>query len=362
MRKFFTHSDPVMPVHIPRVVVETAVAQGVGRDALFEHTGMAPDMLDSPDTRMTFVQHALFMANALRLTNNPALGLDVGRNLGFPQLGVVGLAIMTSPTVGEALQAAIRYHSLINPYWRLALRVEGTRAILGFEELIPFGPLEVFTMDIAISAFDRQGRALAGRPLPVRVLRLSSAQPDHAEKYRTIYDAPILFEQAVREAEFDADVLEQPVPFADPATAKLTAQLCDELAAREEPPEGLVSQVRNLLMAAPGRPPGPKELAQTLQTSSRSLSRSLKSMGVSYQELLDESRRLRAEEWVRTTPMPFDDIAERLGFSDVRSFRRAFKRWTSRTPGEYREAVTALRVAEASIGRPASARDKLSSE
>jgi AraC-like DNA-binding protein len=60
--------------------------------------------------------------------------------------------------------------------------------------------------------------------------------------------------------------------------------------------------------------------------------------------------------------MPFDDIAERLGFSDVRSFRRAFKRWTSRTPGEYREAVTALRVAEASIGRPASARDKLSSE
>ena len=352
MRKFFTHSDPVMPVHIPRVVVETAVAQGVDRDALFENTDMAPDMLDSPDTRMTFVQHALFMANALRLTDNPALGLDVGKNLGFPQLGVVGLAIMTSPTVGEALQAAIRYHSLINPYWRLALRVEGTRATLAFEELIPFGPLEVFTMDIAISAFDRQGRALAGRALPVRVLRLCSARPDHADRYRAIYDAPILFEQPAREAEFDADVLEQPVPFADPATAKLTAQLCDALAAREDPPEGLVTQVRTLLLAAPGRPPGPRDLAQALQTSSRSLSRSLKSMGSSYQELLDESRRIRAEEWVRTTPMPFEAIAERLGFSDVRSFRRAFKRWTSRTPGEYREAVTALRVAEASLGAP----------
>ena len=105
----------------------------------------------------------------------------------------------------------------------------------------------------------------------------------------------------MREAEFDADVLGQPVPFADPATAKLTAQLCDDLAAREEPPEGLVSQVRNLLMAAAGRPPGPKELAQALQTSSRSLSRSLKSMGASYQELLDGSVWLEVRRPLPTT-------------------------------------------------------------
>jgi AraC-like DNA-binding protein len=65
-------------------------------------------------------------------------------------------------------------------------------------------------------------------------------------------------------------------------------------------------------------------------------------MGTSYLELLDESRRFRAQEWVRATHMTFEEIAERLGFSDVRSFRRAFKRWTGRTPGDVREAPDAL--------------------
>jgi AraC-like DNA-binding protein len=59
-------------------------------------------------------------------------------------------------------------------------------------------------------------------------------------------------------------------------------------------------------------------------------------MNTSYMELVDESRKARAEEWVRGTPMTFEHIASELGFSNVRSFRRAFKRWTGRTPGAMR--------------------------
>src|SRR5689334_9237741 len=105
MRKFFTHTDQVVPVHHPRVLVETAVGQGVCRQALFENTGVAPAMLEHPETRLSYLQYGALIHNALKLTGNPALGLDVGKNTGFPQMGVVGLAIMTSPTVGTALDA-----------------------------------------------------------------------------------------------------------------------------------------------------------------------------------------------------------------------------------------------------------------
>ena len=60
-----------------------------------------------------------------------------------------------------------------------------------------------------------------------------------------------------------------------------------------------------------------------------------------YQALAEQSRRARALEWVSTTAMTFDQIAGQLGFSDVRSFRRAFKRWTGSTPNEYRDASRA---------------------
>jgi AraC-like DNA-binding protein len=61
-------------------------------------------------------------------------------------------------------------------------------------------------------------------------------------------------------------------------------------------------------------------------------------MGTSYQTLLENSRRTRALEWVTATTLTFDEIAKRLGFSDVRSFRRAFKRWTGHTPGDHRRS------------------------
>jgi AraC-like DNA-binding protein len=59
-------------------------------------------------------------------------------------------------------------------------------------------------------------------------------------------------------------------------------------------------------------------------------------MKTSYQELLDEARLARADAWLRYTHMTTVEIAEQLGFGDVRSFRRAFKRWTGRTPNAIR--------------------------
>jgi transcriptional regulator GlxA family with amidase domain len=84
-----------------------------------------------------------------------------------------------------------------------------------------------------------------------------------------------------------------------------------------------------------GRPPDLEELARVLQTSTRSLRRSLQVMGGSYLELLDESRRVRAEEWVRATQMTFEQIAE-AWVSATCAASGAFKRWTGITPSDFR--------------------------
>jgi len=43
-----------------------------------------------------------------------------------------------------------------------------------------------------------------------------------------------------------------------------------------------------------------------------------------------------AAEYLKTTKMTTEDIAALVGFSDAANFRRAFKRWTGKTPSEYR--------------------------
>jgi AraC-like DNA-binding protein len=66
------------------------------------------------------------------------------------------------------------------------------------------------------------------------------------------------------------------------------------------------------------------------------LRRQLDRQGTSFRELVDELRAQIAVKYLRETVMTNDDIAVALGFSDAANFRHAFRRWTSKTPSQFR--------------------------
>ncbi|HVW25765.1 MAG TPA: AraC family transcriptional regulator [Polyangiaceae bacterium] len=336
MKKFFTHADLVVPPHHPRALVETAVRQGADRAALLANTGVTPSMLESPDARISYQQFGLLARNALELTRNPALGLDYGGSMRLSQMGMLGLALMSSQTVGAALAAALRHYRTLSPAWDLVLEVQNGCATLSAEETIPLAPFRPFATEGLLAAFAALGATLYGGALPVRALRLAYPRPEYAERYRAFLGFEPVFDAKVTEVDFDAALLDAPIIGADPATAALAEQYCHERAPVAPGVNGLLAQARRVLAAPHGPPPDLEQLARILQTSTRTLRRSLQNMNTSYSELLEESRRARAEEWVRGTAMSFEQIAHELGFSNVRSFRRAFKRWTGDTPGAAR--------------------------
>ncbi|HKU37831.1 MAG TPA: AraC family transcriptional regulator [Polyangiales bacterium] len=341
MRKYFTHLDPVVPVHHPRVLVETAAALGADRAQLLENVGISDATLASPEARISYRQYGILTGNALRLTGNSALGLDYGRNIRAAQMGPLGLALMNSPNLGAAIDALLRHSHSLLPAFDLALRVEGEHAILSATETLSLDPFRVFSTEAVLASIDVQIRSIVGSAWKVRAVRLQYPQPEHAARYAELFEAEILFDQPANEIEFDASLLSTQIAFADPATAKLAEQFCAEQLGPHVA-EGLLGQVRKLLDSARGPLPNLDQLSRTLQTSPRTLRRSLHAMGTSYQTLLENSRRTRALEWVTATTLTFDEIAKRLGFSDVRSFRRAFKRWTGHTPGDHRRGPKTL--------------------
>lgn len=335
MKKFFTHRDAVVPMHHPRVLLETAALQGAERSALLEGTGIKLDMLGSPDARISYFQFGVLIGNALKLTNNPALGLDVGRATTLSHMGMLGLALMSSPTLGEAIGVLLRRYRALAPAFELDFRLEGNLAMLIAREAIPL-PYLRFSIEMLFTALEAQGRKLIGGPLPIRQLRFAFPEPGHATRYREIADVPILFDQDVNEAAFDVSALSASIAGADPATALLAERYCEQADPAVLTPEGLLAQVRRQLENLRGPAPHLDDLAASLQTSGRSLRRFLHSMGTSYQALLDASQQARAREMVRRSDMGLDQISAELGFSSVRAFRRAFKRWTGTSPAAFR--------------------------
>ncbi|HEX2676011.1 MAG TPA: AraC family transcriptional regulator, partial [Polyangiales bacterium] len=280
----------------------------------------------------------------LRLTGNSGLGLDLGLRVGPSNLGMLGLAAMSSPNARGAIELAIRYYRLIAPFWDLSLDVADGRAEFVVREAIPLQAMHVFASEIVIVSSVGISRALLGEEAPLLALELDYAKPPHARRYsEEITAAPIRFGQPVTRIVFDADVLERKLPSFDPATMRAAERQCEANLATSGITESLVTRVRRLLEASPGQYPSLSELAKALQTSERTLRRDLVEMGTSYQALVGIARSKHATELLTTTNKSINEIAEELGFSEGRALRRAFKRWTGRTAARYRQDARAER-------------------
>lgn len=336
-RTYLTHDDHVVPMHFPRLLVEVAAEQCADRAGLLHDTGMTAAMLDSPDARISFRQYARLCRNAIRLTDNPGLGIDLGTRVRPPNLGMLGLAAMSCPDAKTAIDIGLRFYRLLAPFWDLSLEsAQGVSRIV-VREASPLLTLRVFATEVLLGSWMSVGRYVVGRDLPLLGIELGYPKPPHAKRYKEITEAPVWFGRSVTTVQFDSALLDQKLLSQDPATMRAAERYCEVGLSAAGGSEGLAAKVRRALESSPGNYPTLPKLAKSLQTSERTLRRDLVDMGTSYQSMLDIVRCKHATELLVGTDMSINDIAERLGFSEGRALRRAFKRWTGLTADKYRK-------------------------
>ncbi len=78
------------------------------------------------------------------------------------------------------------------------------------------------------------------------------------------------------------------------------------------------------------------DVAAQLGISGTTLRRRLRQDHTSYQYLLDRARQYRCEQLLRETWLPGKCVADELGYLEVNSFYRAFRRWTGANYSAYR--------------------------
>jgi AraC family mar-sox-rob regulon transcriptional activator len=79
-----------------------------------------------------------------------------------------------------------------------------------------------------------------------------------------------------------------------------------------------------------------ESVAETLGISCTTLRRRLRNDHTSYQFLLDRARQYRCEARLRERWLPGKCLADELGYLEINSFYRAFRRWTGLTYSEYK--------------------------
>lgn len=178
------------------------------------------------------------------------------------------------------------------------------------------------------------------RPLEVC---FQGPQPADLEPYRQLFQAPLRFGAPRYALLFREADVNMPLPTANEALAQLHDRFAGEYLSRFADSRVMHRARQILCRLLPQGEPRREAVAQALCLSERTLQRRLQEAGGSFQQLLDDTRRDLAEQYLAQPDLAPLEIAYLLGFADPSNFYRAFKRWFGVTPGEYRLAARARR-------------------
>ena len=70
---------------------------------------MSEAQIDDPRSVMTTAQHFQLLHNLIATANRPGLGLAIGQSAKIEGLGILGFAMLSAPSLLEALQVGARY-------------------------------------------------------------------------------------------------------------------------------------------------------------------------------------------------------------------------------------------------------------
>ena len=135
----------------------------------------------------------------------------------------------------------------------------------------------------------------------------------------------------------ESAALALPIVKADPGLCAVLDRHAEGLIAKYSRNDTLVEQVRTMIKdELSGGNASVERIADSLSMSGRTLQRKLREHGTSHQELLDQMRRDLALRYLQEPEMAICEVAYLLGFSESSALHRAFKRWTGKTPKEFR--------------------------
>jgi len=270
------------------------------------------------------------------LAEDPSVGVKSGTETKMERFHPMALAVLSTANFGTAIDRAARYKKICAPE-EIVSEVEGNEWSIQFRYLLTADAAPKILIEYAFAwvlTIGRQGSGTLIKPLRVEFM-----QPrKHVKALAQHFGCPVLCGASRNAIIFRAD--DRDCPFMtknDELLDALEPQLENELK-QMTGTESLVDLVRGAIQQQiAGSRPTTDSIAQDLRMSSRTLQRRLQEAGTSFQQVLDDTRRQMARQYLEHSVLELSETAYLLGYEEVASFGRAFRGWERSTPYAWRE-------------------------
>jgi AraC-like DNA-binding protein len=273
---------------------------------------------------------------AIRLLDEPALGLRLASRLNIGHHGDVGYIAMSSPDVQTAIERAFRYAGLRTGWVSMTFRFDGEYGLLELASSTNCSETQRFLAEMGIYCCFDAVRFCLGGQVSGFMFEFSHPRPEYASIYENTFEGDIRFGADATRLLIPKETLARPVTSADPRLAAIVEQSCESKMRQLDSGKRYRTQVRTKLLLATGGFPSQEEIAKALGVTPRTLRNYLRQEGTTYRALAEDSRRELARQYLTESSLTTGRIAELLGYSAPTHFARAFRRWFGQSPAAYR--------------------------
>jgi AraC-like DNA-binding protein len=194
--------------------------------------------------------------------------------------------------------------------------------------------------ELAFSQLYLQTKSLVAKPTEGVKVHFSYPKPAHFGVYEQNWPVPMEFNQEYTQIFLPDQWLRQRVRTGDPSTNVLFNHQCEELVSGMAEVDETTAVIRRLLIHSAGSFLSISELAEKLHVTERTLRRRLTAEGTDFRTILDDIRNKLAQNYLSKTSLSVAEIADLLNYSEATNFHRAFQRWNSTTPADYRQQAS----------------------
>lgn len=309
---------------------------GVPRSTMLRDAHISESALMNPATQVDAHQELAVIRNLVRASaDRPGIGLDVGIRYRVTTFGIFGFACISSPTLRDAIELALRYLDLSFTFCIPIVDVSATEIRMTLDSTRVPSDVRQFLIERDLTAIFTVIGDILSAPLQLTGLELDVSEPSYAARFEQIMGIRPVFGMPTNTAAFSPEYLDRPLPQANQHTVALCEAQCRVLVAARRERVGFAHEVRERLTRIGGAL-DMDTVAGEMGMSTRSLRRRLADAGTSFRALREEVLETLAVEMLETGALSVEDVAVRLGYAEASSFIYAFKQWTGTTPFTYK--------------------------
>jgi len=315
------------------------VIESYGQDPepYFRRARIDPRLLNDPNARLNLTSVDKIYHELYESENDPGMGLKLAQLWHPSHLSSLGYAWLASSSLYTALNRLSRYVRIVNDAISVSLEEVGETLVITISSDDREFPYP-YQDDSSSAILLNMCRVNYGEQLnPVSVSFQHEGSSATSGNYFSFFRCPVEFGAKLNQIVLPLDAVYKKLSSSNPQLALLNDQvMINYLAGLDK--EDIIHQVKTAILDhLPSGNITDEKISEAVYTSKRSLQRKLHGQGTTFKNILTEVRKDLALKYIHDRKLTLTEISFMLGFSEMSSFSRAFKRWTGESPKEFRK-------------------------